>query len=66
MECIFVTVSDDSVASVGTTVESGADIEVFSEDVDEFTFAFVAPLGAEDDCELGFETCVAGWYIFGD
>jgi len=59
VERIFMSISHDSVSSVGATVEASADVIVFSENVNKFAFAFVAPLGAEHDSELRFKASEA-------
>jgi hypothetical protein len=46
MECVFMAVSDNSVTSISATVEASAYIVVLSENVNKFTLAFIAPLGA--------------------
>jgi len=43
---------DDGVAGVMTASVAGDDVELFAEDVDDLAFAFVAPLGAENDGRL--------------
>ena len=43
---------DDGVAGVVTAGVAGDDVELFAEDVDDLAFAFVAPLGAENDGRL--------------
>ena len=45
---------DDGVAGVVTAGVAGDDVELFAEDVDDLAFAFVAPLGAENDGRLLF------------
>lgn len=49
---------DDCMTGIITTRTSRADVDVGREDIDEFTFAFVTPLSAEDDsdCICGFRT----------
>ncbi len=42
-------VDDDGVAGVVAAGVTGDDGEALGEDVDDFAFAFVAPLGSEDD-----------------
>jgi hypothetical protein len=42
------------VAGVVTAGVAGDDVELFAEDVDDLAFAFVAPLGAENDGRLLF------------
>lgn len=51
MECILDTFGDDSVTSVGSTIETSANVIVLGKDVDQFAFTFVTPLGAENDSE---------------
>jgi hypothetical protein len=46
MESIFMTISDDCVTSISSTVETSAYVVVFGENIDKFTLAFIAPLGA--------------------
>lgn len=59
-------ISDHSVASVGTTIESCTDIVVLGENVDELALAFITPLGTKDDTEFRFEAGCAAGYIFSD
>ena len=56
VEGVLVTVSNDGVASVSATIESSANVVVLGKDVDEFAFALVTPLGAENHAELGLES----------
>ncbi len=51
MEGVLVAVGDDSVAGIGTAVESRTDVIVLRQDVDKLALALVAPLGAQDDGE---------------
>lgn len=51
MESIFMSISNNGVASVGTSVEASAQVEIFSQNVDKFAFAFITPLGAQNDTE---------------
>ena len=44
MKCVFYFVDDDGVAGVGAAVESGADVVVGCEDVNQLTLPFVSPL----------------------
>lgn len=52
MEGVLMAVSNDSVTSVCTTVESCANLVIFGKNVNELAFAFVAPLGAQNDSKL--------------
>ena len=45
----FFAVDDDGMAGVMAAGVAGHDMVALGEDVDDFAFAFVAPLGAEDD-----------------
>lgn len=49
VERIFMSISHDGVSSIGATVEASADVIVFSENVNKFAFAFVAPLGSDNN-----------------
>ena len=59
MECIFVTISDDSVACVGSTIEASANIEVLCKNIDQLAFTLITPLGAKDDGESGVRATLA-------
>jgi len=59
MEGILVTIGNDGVSGVSTTVKASADIVVGSEDVDKLALAFVTPLGAKDDGEFGLQSVCA-------
>ena len=59
MECILDAIGDDSVASVGATVEPSADVVVLREDIHKLSLAFIAPLRAEDDGEVRSHACFA-------
>lgn len=59
MESILVAISDNSVTSVSTTIESCADIIFFGKNVDKLALAFVSPLRAENDCKARLETSLA-------
>jgi len=59
MERVLDAIGDDSVTSVGTTVEARADVVVLREDVYQLAFAFIAPLRAEDDSEVGVQPSFA-------
>ena len=48
MECILDAIGDDSVASVGATVEPSADVVVLREDIHKLSLAFIAPLTTKD------------------
>ena len=51
MESILVAIGHNGVTGVCTAVEASAQVILGSQDVDQLALAFVAPLGAEDDCE---------------
>ena len=55
MERVLDAISDDSVTSVGAAIEARADVVVLREDVYQLAFAFIAPLRAEDDSEVGVQ-----------
>jgi len=55
MESVLVSIGNDGVTGVSATVETGAEVEVFCQDVDEFAFTFITPLTTEDDGEFRFE-----------
>ena len=59
MECILVSISHNCVTCVGATIESGAHIIVLGKDVNKLPFAFVTPLGAQNDTESGVQTISA-------
>ena len=59
MECVFVTIGDDRVACVGSTIEASANIVVLCEDVNQLAFALITPLGAKDDGESGVSATLA-------
>lgn len=59
VECVLMAIGHHCVPGVSPTVEAGADVIVLGEDVDELAFAFVAPLGSENDAESGVEACLA-------
>jgi hypothetical protein len=48
----FLTVHHKSVTGVIATLEADDDVSVLGEEIDDLTFAFVSPLGA-DDCNVG-------------
>lgn len=56
MESVLVSIGHNSVSCVGAAIEASANVVIFSENVDKFAFAFIAPLGAEDDAEARLET----------
>ena len=47
VECL--SVLDDCVSCIGTRLSSAAQLDAFTEDVNDLAFAFVAPLRAEHD-----------------
>lgn len=49
VEVVGDAIGDDGVAGVVAALGAAAQLRVVGEDVDEFAFAFVAPLGAEHD-----------------
>jgi hypothetical protein len=49
MEIITDTVDDDGVSSVISARASCADLDLLTEDVDEFSFSLVAPLSSQHD-----------------
>ena len=66
MESVLVTVCNYGVAGICSTIEAGANVVVLWEDVDEFAFALIAPLGAKYDCEFRFLASDAGLCVFAD
>lgn len=66
MESVLVAICDNSMTCVGSTIETCTNIVVFRENVDKFSFSFVAPLRAEDDGELRLLACDASLSIFAD
>ncbi len=48
----FLTVHHKSMTGVIATLEANDDVSVLGEEIDDLTFAFVSPLGA-DDCNVG-------------
>lgn len=50
VEVVCDTIGDDGVPGVVTTLSAAAQLRFVGEDVGKLAFAFVAPLGAEDDC----------------
>lgn len=56
MKGIFHIVYDDSMASVGTTSGASKKIIVCGEEVNEFSFSLITPLGTEDDDSITWET----------
>ena len=44
------------VASICSSIESSTDIVILSKDVYKLALAFITPLAAENDCELGVES----------
>lgn len=59
MESILDAISDDSMASVGATIESSAEVIVLGQDVDKLALAFVAPLRAKNDGKFGVHATLA-------
>ena len=55
VEGVLDTIGDDSVASIGSTVEARTHIVVLRENVDKLALALVAPLRAKDDAEARVE-----------
>ena len=55
MERVLDAISDDSVTSVGSTIEARAHVVILRQDVYQLAFAFIAPLRAEDDTEIGVQ-----------
>jgi hypothetical protein len=51
MEVVRDTVGDDCVTGIVTALGTAADLRFVCEDVGELALAFVAPLGAEDNCD---------------
>jgi len=64
MESVLVAVGNYSVACVGTTVKAGTNVVIFRQNIDEFSFAFIAPLRAENDGKFRFFASDAGLRIF--
>jgi len=60
MECIFVSISDDSVTSIGTTIESGTHVVFLGKNIDKLTFAFITPLRSKDDSKFRFRPINTG------
>jgi hypothetical protein len=55
MEHVFSATNDDSVAGIVASLTAYDDFRPFGEEVDDFTFAFIAPLGAyENGVSHGF------------
>ena len=54
MKSVLDFVDNNCVTSIGSTIESGTNVIIFGENIDELTFAFIAPLTSEDDTELTF------------
>ena len=50
MEDVFRFAEDDGVAGVVAALGADDDIGVLSEEIDDFAFAFVAPLSADENC----------------
>jgi len=59
MEGIFDSISDNSVACIGTTIEPSREVIPVGEDWNEFPFSLVSPLRAQDNCKFGVETVEA-------
>lgn len=59
MESILVAISDDSVTSVSSAIESRTNVIFFGKNVDKLALAFVSPLGTENDSEARLETSLA-------
>lgn len=56
MELVFVAFAIIyGVACVSTTLGASYNIVLLCKDVNELAFAFITPLGAENDADLGFE-----------
>ena len=51
MEVVRNTIGDDCVTGIVTALGAAADLRLMGEDVGELALAFVAPLGAEDNCD---------------
>jgi len=49
MKNVLVAADDDGVPGIGTSLVTGNDIDVFTQKVDNLSFAFVAPLGSNDN-----------------
>jgi hypothetical protein len=49
-------IHNESVTGVIAALKPNDDISVLSEEIDNFAFAFVSPLGA-DDCNVGHFIC---------
>ncbi len=47
MEDVFGSADDDGVAGVVSALGTHDDVGVFCEEIDDFAFAFIAPLGAD-------------------
>lgn len=60
VEGVLVPISHHGVSRVRSSVEPGANVIVFRQDVYEFPLAFVSPLRAKYDTEFGVESCFAG------
>jgi hypothetical protein len=50
VEVVCDTIGDDGVSGVVTTLSAAAQLRFVGKDIGELALAFVAPLGAEDDC----------------
>jgi hypothetical protein len=50
---IFLSVLDNSMPSIGSTIEASTNIVFIGENVDQFTLALVTPLSSQDNCEFG-------------
>jgi hypothetical protein len=46
---VLLAIGNDGVTSVVATLTASDDVSVFSQEVNELTFTFVAPLGADND-----------------
>lgn len=50
MEIVSDAIRNDGVAGIVPSLSSGAELDRWAEDIDEFSFAFVAPLSADHNC----------------
>jgi hypothetical protein len=48
----FLAVNDEGVARVVAALEADDDVGIVGEEIDDLSFAFVSPLGA-DNCDVG-------------
>jgi hypothetical protein len=49
VENIFLTADDDRVTGVVTALAADDDVGFIREEVDDFSFSFIAPLGADEN-----------------